>query len=189
MNEIFIGEENNDISDFNLDTRWIQEFESIDYNYKQFYNEVVDDIKICSIYVDKNNNIENIKQEILELSRENVITKEEIIKIIKQNSINQKKRYTLLSLLKYNIDLDASNVVHYLKHQEKQPHSQPKTDPYLTLVKNIDNIPLNNTINMMQDLNTIFILFYEKCVTSNNTTKKVYIHNHTKTKKKQLKVS
>jgi len=182
MNNIFF-EENNDISDFNLDTRWIQEFESVDYNYKQFYNEVIGDIKICSIYVDKNNNIENIKQEILELSRENLITKEEIIKIIKQNSINQKKRYTLLSLLKYNIDLDASNVVHYLKQ------IQMKIDAYLTLVKNIDNIPLNSTINMMQDLNTIFILFYEKNATSNNSTKKVYINNHTKTKKKQLKVS
>jgi hypothetical protein len=183
MNDVFLGEENNDISDFSLDTRWIQEFESIDYNYKQFYNEVVGDIKICSIYVDKNNNIENIKQEILELSRENLITKEEIIKIVKQNSISQKKRYTLLSLLKYNIDLEASNVVHYLKQK------QSSTDAYLTLVKNIDNIPLNNTINMMQDLNTIFILFYEKNSISNNTTKKVYINNHTKTKKKQLKVS
>jgi hypothetical protein len=183
MNDVFLGEENNDISDFSLDTRWIQEFESVDYNYKQFYNEVVGDIKICSIYVDKNNNIENIKQEILELSRENLITKEEIIKIVKQNSISQKKRYTLLSLLKYNIDLEASNVVHYLKQK------QSSTDAYLTLVKNIDNIPLNNTINMMQDLNTIFILFYEKNSISNNTTKKVYINNHTKTKKKQLKVS
>jgi hypothetical protein len=183
MNDVFLGQENNDISDFSLDTRWIQEFESIDYNYKQFYNEVVGDIKICSIYVDKNNNIENIKQETLELSRENLITKEEIIKIIKQNSISQKKRYTLLSVLKYNIDLEASNVIHYLK----QKHSN--TDSYLTLVKNIDDIPLNSTINMMQDLNTIFILFYEKYMTNNNTTKKVYINNHTKTKKKQLKVS
>jgi hypothetical protein len=183
MNDVFLGEETNNISDFNLDTRWIQEFESVDYNYKQFYNEVVGDIKICSIYVDKNNNIENIKQEILELSRENLITKEEIIKIIKNNSTIQKKRYTLLSLLKYNIDLDASNVVHYLKQK------QSNTDTYLTLVKNIDDIPLNSTINMMQDLNTIFILFYEKYMTNNNTTKKVYINNHTKTKKKQLKVS
>ena len=182
MNDVFLGEETNNISDFNLDTRWIQEFESVDYNYKQFYNEVVGDIKICSIYVDKNNNIENIKQEILELSRENLITKEEIIKIIKNNSTIQKKRYTLLSLLKYNIDLDASNVVHYLKQK------QSNTDTYLTLVKNIDDIPLNSTINMMQDLNTIFILFYEKDATG-NTTKKVYINNHTKTKKKQLKVS
>jgi hypothetical protein len=183
MSDVFTEEDNN-ISDFNLDTRWIQEFESVDNNYKQFYNEVVGDIKICSIYVDKNNNIENIKQEILELSRENLITKEEIIKIIKQNSITHNKRYTLLSLLKYNIDLEASNVVHYLKQRQ-----QLKTDAYLTLVKNIDNIPLNNTINMMQDLNSIFILFYEKNMTSNNTTKKVYINNHTKTKKKQLKVS
>jgi hypothetical protein len=183
MNDVFLGEETNNISDFNLDTRWIQEFESVDYNYKQFYNEVVGDIKICSIYVDKNNNIENIKQEILELSRENLITKEEIIKIIKNNSTIQKKRYTLLSLLKYNIDLDASNVVHYLKQK------QSNTDTYLTLVKNIDDIPLNSTINMMQELNTIFILFYEKYMTNNNTTKKVYINNHTKTKKKQLKVS
>ena len=43
MNDIFFREENSDINDFTLDTRWIQEFESIDYNYKQFYNEVVCD--------------------------------------------------------------------------------------------------------------------------------------------------
>lgn len=178
-----------DTNEINLDTRWIQEFELIDDNYKQFYNEVVDDIKICSIYVDKNNEIENIKQDTLELSRENLITKEEMIKIIKQNSITQKKRYTLLSLLKYNFDLSASNVVHYLKQKQQQP-KPILDDTYLTLVKNIDDIPLNNTINMMQDLNTIFVLFYEKQQSScNSTTKKVYLNNHTKTKKKQLKVS
>jgi hypothetical protein len=80
--------------------------------------------------------------------------------------------------------LEASDVVHYLKQQK-----QTTTDAYLTLVKNIDDIPLKSTITMMQDLNTIFILFYEKYVTNNNTTKKVYINNHTKTKKKELKVS
>lgn len=176
-----------DIDEFNLDTRWIQEFELIDDNYKQFYNEVVDDIKICSIYVDKNNEVENIKQETLELSRENLITKEEIIKVIKQNSISQRKRYTLLSLLKYNFDLDASNVIHYLK--QKQHKKTTFDDTYLTLVKNIDDIPLNSTINMMQDLNTIFVLFYEKQSSCNSTTKKVYLNSHTKTKKKQLKVS
>jgi hypothetical protein len=185
MNDIFLEQENNnDTNDFTLDNRWIQEFELTDKHYKKFYNEVVDNIKISSIYVDKNNNIENIKQETLHLSRENLITKEEIIKKIKHNSYNQNKRYTLLSLLKYNVELETSNVIHYLKKGNKT-----KEDNYLTLLTNIDNIPLKNTIDMMQDLNTIFILFYEKSHTSNNTTKKVYMHNHTKTKKKQLKVS
>ena len=183
MNDTFLEQENNDTSEFTLDNRWIQEFELTDKYYKKFYNEVVDSIKICSIYVDRDNDVENIKQETLHLSRENLITKEEIIKRIKHNSYNQNKRYTLLSLLKYNIELEASNVIHYLKKASKTK------DDYLTLLTNIDNIPLKNTIDMMQDLNTIFILFYEKGRTSNNTTKKVYIHSHTKTKKKQLKVS
>jgi len=61
---------------------------------------------------------------------------------------------------------------------------------FLVVVKNIDNIPLKKTISMFQDLNTIFILFYEKTqpIGSNHqTTKKIYISNN-KTKKKQLKV-
>lgn len=161
-----------------LDTNWITEFELNDKDYIKFYNEDVYDIKICSIYVDGENNIENIKEECLLLKQQNIISREEIIHVIKKNSFKDKKRYTILSLLKYNVDIEAPNIKHYLKNNKD----------FLVPVKNIDTIPLKKTISMFQNLNTIFIVFYEKPTSTNNQTKKVYITNHTKTKKKQLKV-
>jgi hypothetical protein len=166
----------------NLDMNWIKEFEKTDENYIPFYNENVNEIKVTSLYVDKENNIETIKEEILLLKQENMVTKEELIDVIKKNTFKDKKRYTILSLLKYNIDLETTHVKHYLK--SRVPHD------FLVVVKNIDNIPLKKTISMFQDLNTIFIIFYEKTEptgSNHQTTKKIYISNN-KTKKKQLKV-
>lgn len=169
--------------DINLDTNWIQEFETTDRHYIPFYNQDVNEIRVTSLYVDKENNIETIKEEILLLKQENMVTKEELIHLIKKNSFKDKKRYTILSLLKYNVDLETTHVKHYLK--------SPKYRDFLVVVKNIDNIPLKKTISMFQDLNTLFILFYEKTTPTNGsnhqTTKKIYIRNN-KTKKKQLKV-
>lgn len=177
------GESYEENNDSNLDTKWIQEFETTDQNYIPFYNEDVYEIKVTSLYVDKENNIETIKEEMLLLKQENMVTKEELIHIIKKNSFKDKKRYTILSLLKYNVDLETTHVKHYLK-------SVVSYD-FLEVVKNIDNIPLKKTISMFQDLNTLFILFYEKTTPTNEsnhqTTKKIYISNN-KTKKKQLKV-
>jgi hypothetical protein len=61
-------DENNEV---NLDTNWIQEFEATDQNYIPFYNEDVNEIKVTSLYVDKENNIETIKEERLVLKQEN----------------------------------------------------------------------------------------------------------------------
>jgi hypothetical protein len=167
----------------NLDMNWIKEFEKTDENYIPFYSENVNEIKVTSLYVDKENNIETIKEEILLLKQENMVTKEELIDVIKKNTFKDKKRYTILSLLKYNIDLETTHVKHYLK--------SVVSHDFLVVVKNIDNIPLKKTISMFQDLNTIFILFYEKTTltggSNHQTTKKIYISNN-KTKKKQLKV-
>ena len=169
--------------DINLDTNWIQEFEKNDQKYIPFYNEDVSEIKVTCLYVDNENNIESIKEEILQLNQENMVTKEELIHMIKKNSFKDKKRYTILSLLKYNVDLETTHVKHYLKSVSHRD--------FLVVVKNIDNIPLKKTISMFQDLNTLFILFYEKTTPANGsnhqTTKKIYISNN-KTKKKQLKV-
>jgi hypothetical protein len=169
----------------NLDTNWIQEFETNDQNYIPFYNDHVHEIKFVSLYVDNENNIESIKEERLFLKQENLVSREELLHVIKKNTFRDKKRYTILSLLKYNVDLETTHVKHYLKSNSRN---------FLQVVKNIDNIPLKKTISMFQDLNTIFILFYDKTLSSNSTTssnhqttKKIYISNN-KTKKKQLKV-
>ena len=70
--------------DQNLDTDWIEEFESLDDKYKFFYKENINNIKFKYVYVDKDNNIEKIKEEILLLKQINLISREEMIEIKKK---------------------------------------------------------------------------------------------------------
>ena len=171
----------------NLDDDWINKFEETDKLYKDFYKEDLYYINLQVIYINRNNEIEKLKQESFLMSKSNHISNEEIIEILKKNSIDNDKRYSLLSILKYNITLDPDEVKSYLNNRENTN--------YLSIIKNIDTIIFEKSINMFHDLNDLIVIFYEKSLElkkpdANNTTKRIYIHSlnsHKKTIKKRYK--
>jgi hypothetical protein len=171
-----------------LENDWINEFEKIDKDYQGFYNEDLHFLKIHSIYINIQNEIVQLKEEKLFLNKcINMISREQLLGILKMNAFNAGKRYSVLSILKYNIDLHSSEIKDYVIG------NLSKDNGFLSLIKNIDTINFNQTINMLQDLNDVIILFYEKpqseqhsiglvksnsgCVTG-SLTKKVYIHTN-----------
>jgi hypothetical protein len=161
-----------------LNDDWIHNFEKTDKLYKDFYKDNVYYINLKIIYVNKENEIEKIKQEPFLMSAPNHITREEIIRILKNNSIDNKRRYTLLSILKYVITLDPSDIKNFLYNSNNYN--------FLHITKNVDAIFFEKTINMFQDLNDLILIFYEKSnemKTNNNVTKKVYIHSLSSKKK------
>ena len=92
----------------------------------------------------------------------------------------------MLTILKYNVTLDADDVVGFLKNNDDTS--------FLTVVKNIDAISFERTINMLQDLNDLIFIFYEKSdelkkENPNNVTKRIYLNTNSrkKTIKKQYK--
>jgi hypothetical protein len=132
------------------------------------------------------------------LSEKNKILPEELIHLIKLHSIDQEKRYSLLSMLKYNLLLNPDDVADFLKYNHEYDSRREKD---LSIVKNIDHILFERTISTFQDLNELMLVFYEKEHTTtkntkntntntNNQTKKVFIrkehkehkHKHSKTK-------
>jgi hypothetical protein len=149
--------------DIELDTNWIDEFESLDEDYKEFYTEDVTYIKFNYIYVNKESDIEKIKEETILLKEPNYISREEIIGILKKNCKNATKTYTILSILRYNIDVEPIDVCHFLKTKQED-------EIFLKSIKNIDAITLDKSISMFQDLNEIIIIFYEKTENNNKTT-------------------
>jgi len=164
-----------EISDkMDLDTKWIEEFESIDNNYKTFYTEDIMHIKFHYVYVNKENDIDKVKEETILLRTPNYISREELIGILKKNNKLSDTNYTVLSILKYNIDIEPTDVTYYIKNNVEQD----ETYDFLKSVKNIDSIPLNKSISMFQDLNDIIIIFYEKSV--NDKTEHLRQHNQTK---------
>jgi|LauGreDrversion2_2_1035103.scaffolds.fasta_scaffold01024_6 hypothetical protein len=162
-----------------LDTKWIEEFESLDENYKAFYAEDITYIKFHYIYVNKESDIDKMKEETILLRTPNYISREEIVGILKKHSKNAEKTYTVLSILKYNIDIEPYDINFFLKNTENN-----NENIFLKSVTNIDAIPLEKSITMFQDLNDIIIVFYEKGTNETilttrraNQTKRIYL-NH-----------
>jgi hypothetical protein len=168
-----------------LENDWIIDFEKIDNEYKDFYNEDLHFLKIHSIYINVQNEIEKIKEEKIFISS-NKISRDNLLGILKHNSFNGEKRYSILSILKYNIDMHSNDVKNFVLSKE-----QGLSDSFISIIKNIDDIVFNQTINMFQDLNDVIILFYEKTLEEQKNqgiqrthsrrgslTKKVYINSN-----------
>ena len=95
--------------------------------------------------------------------------------------IHNKRKYKLLSLLLYNIDINPQDLVTYLQKEENFN--------FLKSFKNIETIYLKETISLFSDLTSLFVIFYEyKKKLKNNSTKKIYISNTTKHRKTQRKL-
>ena len=168
-----------------LDTNWIDEFEALDENYKAFYTEDITHIKFNYIYVNKENDIEKVKEETILLKDTNYISREEIIGILKKHCKNATKTYTILSILRYNIDVEPTDIRHFLKTPQDN-------SLFLKSIKNIDAITLDKSISMFQDLNEIVIIFYEKTQScdktiankSMNQTKRIFLNSIRGSKKR-----
>jgi hypothetical protein len=169
-----------------LNDDWINNFENSDKLYQDFYKDNLYFINLKFIYLNRSNEIERIKEESFLMTQPNFISREEIIEILKITSFNNDRRYTLLSILKYNILLDTDDVKNFLLSNHERN--------YLTIIKNIDSISFEKTISMFQDLNDLIFIFFEKSTElkkkdPNNSTKKIYLKsiNNKKTIKKQYK--
>ena len=178
-------EDNNNIinNDVYLNDDWIKEFKTIDKNYQEFYLDDLTNIKLTIIYIDRNNEIIKTKQEKIYLNETNYISREELIKILKINAFLENIKYTLLSILKCNIDIQPTEVKHFLNIEINDYYER-----FVTPIKNIDTILFNKSIYMFSDLNELIVVFHEKCEKENkphNITKRIYIqskqNNHKRT--------
>ena len=107
-----------------------------------------------NIYVNRDNEIELIKTDTFLMSSPNYISREEVLQILKRGSVVNDRGYSLLSIIKYNITLETDDVKKFLCSKEDDYN-------FLKVVKNIDAIPFEKTINMFQDLTDLVFIFYE----------------------------
>jgi hypothetical protein len=165
------------IEDMILDDDWIKHFDSTDRLYKDFYKDNLYYVNLTIVYINQYSEMDKIKQESFLLTKPNQVLYEEIIDILKKNSIDNNKRYSLLSILKYNFTIEPEDLKYYMCNN--------LDGNYLSVIKNIDTIFFEKTISMFHDLNDLVIIFYEKTENThqqkspNNTTKKIYLHSNT----------
>jgi len=168
-----------------LNNEWIRKFDETDKLYKDFYKADIYYTNLNIIYLNSENEIEKIKQESFLLSQCNYITIEEIIKILKENMSEQSKKYSLLSILKYNITLNPENIMSYLS-QTPSTHN----NDFLTSINHITPIIFEKSIHMFHDLTDLIIIFRDKSEfksSCHNVTKKIVLRSNRHAKKNTLR--
>jgi hypothetical protein len=164
MDESYSVSDNDNDNDYITDLSWIADFEKIDKEYKDFYAEDLSYIQLHIVYLNKQSDIIKIKEEKTFMKKPNYLSREEVLRIIKSHYINDSIKYSVLSILKYNITLSPLNLKSFLKSTDKHIGFN-----YLTPIHNIDAIHFERTISILQDLNDVFIIFYQKPETNLNT--------------------
>jgi len=152
-----------------LDTSWIDEFKKDNEKYSDFYTEDVTTITLFFIYIDHKNNVENLSRDLLILDKKNTIVRDQLIQLIKQNQ-NQNKnqiqnqnhmynnnKYKLISLFKYNIDIEPEEIYKFINNKDDSSYNKR----FFTQEKYLNDIIYKKTINIFQDLNSLFLIFKE----------------------------
>jgi hypothetical protein len=161
-----------------LDTKWIDDFDKLDNEYKSYYKEDLTFIKIHSIYVNLNNEIEKLIEEKIILKKPGTILKNELLGLIKKNMYSNNIKYKLLSILKFNIDIEPYYLKQFLKYtiNNSKNSIHKKGDllnvgnQFLHINKNIDDIYFEKSISMFHDINDlIFIYYYDSTIRTNNS--------------------
>lgn len=141
-------------------------------------SENITEIKLTYIFINNVNEVDKISQEIYNMVTPNIITKEEIIKLLK-NNINTReiKKYTITSLLQYNVDIENEELAqNYLN--EEYVVEDLNFLPFLNIIKEIRNIYWKPSLSVFKELNELFIIYYENIEIknrNNNITKKIYM--------------
>jgi hypothetical protein len=87
-------------------------------------------------------------------------------------------KYSLLYILKFNINLEPIYLKTFIR--SKEPLSNIGNQ-FIQSIKNIDEIKLDKSISMFHDLNDLLIIFHDKTNQSSSTN--ISYRNKVKTKK------
>ena len=173
-----------------LDTSWIDDFDAIDNEYKSYYSESLEFINMNCIYLNAANEIINVHEEKVIFLNKGILCREEVVGLIKRNSIiNDKDKYSLLSILVFNINIEPENLKTFFKLNKDKCNNKDKVSQYLHSIKNIDAIVFDKSISLFHDINNLYLVFYKKdpLFKKNGLTKRRSLSSFTKTKRKHEK--
>jgi len=165
--------------DYEINNKWLKEIKDTEKDYNDFYKEKPTSIKIYYLYVNKENEVSFCKTETYLLHTTNVkyatLNKDTLITIIKKNSFSNNINYKLISLLKYNLDIDPEDVISLSIH--KMDGSE-----YLSSESVLRDIVFNDTVCIFQDINSLFLVYYEKekPMAQLHTNAQAHAHAHTR---------
>ena len=155
--------------------------------------EDITEINITYIYINQENEIDSVYKTIIYLTENNFISKEKLIYILKQYISENKetnKKYTISSILQYNVNLSNDEMVNEFVNKNYDINEVDMI-PFLTIMKEIRDIYWKPSLPIFKELNELFIIFYENIEIQNNSksnkSKKITIHQSKKTRRNKIK--
>ena len=169
-------------------------------DYSKMFKEVkvLNNIKTFITYINSDNEIEIINQKKIYLKNEdNIVTRNQLIEVIKNSQRKHNVKYKLISIMVYNIHVTPESLPNYIEN--------PNDFISLYTLNRIESFELQPTLRLLKKYNGIYFFFFEcpdqvSTIDSNhfiknknNNTKRIHINslqkqkhnkqNHKKTKR------
>ena len=170
-------------------------------DYSKMFKEVtvLNNIKTYITYINTDNEIEIINQKKIYLNNDdNIVTRHQLIDVIKNSQKKNKVKYKLISIMVYNIHVTPESLPEYIEN--------PNDFISLYTLNRIDSFELKPTLRLLKKYNGIYFFFFEcpeqvaepdhtsllskqELITNgfiknkNNTTKRIHIRSSQKHKK------
>jgi hypothetical protein len=171
------------------ESKWITEYENKEKIYTNFNKEKVSIIKIYYIYLDYEKKIYNIKTD-KEYIENNEFTCERQIYLIKKFQYNIEKKHKLIGMLEYKININSDEIDDIINYKKYAGN--------LSSIRYMREIKFDNTISLLQDMNSVYFIFSDTISdidentkgeikkNKNNLTKRIVLtsEKHKKTKRK-----
>lgn len=134
-------------------------------------------IKIFYLYINQNNELYNLRSEDEEIT-DNVLSKERLLYLIKNNELNHVLNHKLVSLLKFNIDISSGQITNFMNNKININ--------YLDSIKILDKIKFTCNFKILKNFNSIFLIYLNNSNLKNNYTKRINVNiNNQKTRRKK----
>ncbi len=168
-------------------------------DYSNMFKEVtvLNNIKTYITYINTDNEIEIIHQKKIHIDNdENIVTRRQLIDVIKHSQKRNNVKYKLISIMVYNIHVTPESLPDYIEN--------PNDFISLYTLNRIDSFELKPTLRLLKKYNGIYFFFFE-CPeqidvtvgpsatqesvinnfikSRNNTTKRIHIHSSQKQRK------
>jgi hypothetical protein len=175
-------------------------------DYSKMFKEVkiLNNIKTYITYINSDNEIEIINQKKIYLNNDdNIVTRNQLIEVIKNSQKKHNIKYKLISIMVYNIHVTPESLPSYIEN--------PNDFISLYTLNRIESFELQPTLRLLKKYNGIYFFFFEcpeqesesKTQLSsqeipsngnnsfiknkNNNTKRIHIHSSQKEKKQNHK--
>ena len=149
----------------NLDVSWITEQQRIQNIETNYCREPVTDIQIYSLYINKNSYIEKITRKKHDIV-DNILTRDAVLGIIQNNKRMNSKKYKLMDVLVYNVDLEPQHIQTYSQTNDIPASSKS----FFKVLPIVDEIHIPHSIFIFHSLSSVFFMYKEVDTGSHNHT-------------------